>query len=296
MRTNEICIRDPYILLHHGTYYLYGTRSETCWGNAEGFDCYKSIDMEHWEGPIEIFKRPEQFFATECYWAPECYFYKGYFYLLTTFGGDGIKKGIYLLRSKQPDGKFEFYGERLTPEDWSCIDGTLYFEDNHIYMLYSHSFEDDPDANICMQELESDLTTAKTAPKILFSAKEALWAKPVPFAKSEFGMEGEVYFSDGPCVFRLENGKLYLTWSSWSQGSYAVGIAVSESGNIDGPWKQEKIPLWLENGGHGMTFQNIRNEIYFVLHYPNEKTMEHPCFKRLLLDGEQLRLADEEEM
>ena len=39
MKTNEINIRDPFILLHEDRYTLYGTRSETCWGPAEGFDC-----------------------------------------------------------------------------------------------------------------------------------------------------------------------------------------------------------------------------------------------------------------
>ena len=58
MHTSEINIRDPYVLVHDGAYYLYGTRSETCWGPAEGFDCYISRDMENWTGPVEIFKRP----------------------------------------------------------------------------------------------------------------------------------------------------------------------------------------------------------------------------------------------
>ena len=30
MKTTEINIRDPYILVHGGKYYLYGTRSATC--------------------------------------------------------------------------------------------------------------------------------------------------------------------------------------------------------------------------------------------------------------------------
>ena len=38
MKTDEINIRDPYILCDNGIYYLYGTRAETCWGKAEGFD------------------------------------------------------------------------------------------------------------------------------------------------------------------------------------------------------------------------------------------------------------------
>ena len=292
MYTNEINIRDPYVLVHDGSYYLYGTRSNTCWGNAEGFDCYKSSDMEHWDGPMEIFRRPVDFFATESFWAPECYYYNGRFYLLTTFGGPKMKKGIYLLVSDHPDGGFVPYGGRLTPENWTCIDATLYFENNHVYMIYSHSFEDTPNADICLEELESDLSSAKTCPRVLFSAKEAPWSKPVPFAEQEFGMKGDVYFSDGPCVFRMENGKLYLTWSSWSNRSYAVGAAVSENGTVEGPWTQIETPIWPENGGHGMVFQSLEGERYFVLHYPNDRAKERPCFKRLVLEGDRLMLSD----
>ena len=36
MRTDEVNIRDPYLLIVDGTCYLYGTRSETCWGKADG--------------------------------------------------------------------------------------------------------------------------------------------------------------------------------------------------------------------------------------------------------------------
>lgn len=42
MRREDIDIRDPYVLVHDGKYYLYGTRSATCWGEADGFDCYVS--------------------------------------------------------------------------------------------------------------------------------------------------------------------------------------------------------------------------------------------------------------
>ena len=51
MRTNEINIRDPYILLHGDRYYLYGTRSASCWGLMDGFDCYVSDDLENWSDP-----------------------------------------------------------------------------------------------------------------------------------------------------------------------------------------------------------------------------------------------------
>lgn len=38
MKTAEINIRDPFVLLYGETYYLYGTRGATCWGPATGFD------------------------------------------------------------------------------------------------------------------------------------------------------------------------------------------------------------------------------------------------------------------
>ena len=83
----------------------------------------------------------------------------------------------------------------------------------------------------------------------------------------------------------VHDGKLYMTWSSWSNGDYAVGAAVSENGSVRGPWKQQEEPIWPQNGGHGMVFQDLAGERHFVLHYPNDKTKERPCFKRLALEN-----------
>ena len=54
MKVTEINIRDPYVLYTKGKYYLYGTRSETCWGPADGFDCYISENFE------ELFYMPDE--------------------------------------------------------------------------------------------------------------------------------------------------------------------------------------------------------------------------------------------
>ena len=42
-----------------------------------------------------------------------------------------------------------------------------------------------------------------------FPDRDCLLYTSVPFAKIEFGMGGDVYFTDGPCVFRAEN-ELYM--------------------------------------------------------------------------------------
>jgi hypothetical protein len=278
MKTNEINIRDPYVLLHEDRYYLYGTRSESCWGEADGFDCYVSADRENWEGPVEIFHRPEGFWADRAYWAPECVYYRDAFFLITTLGAADRKKGIYVLRSDSPLGPFAPYGVCLTPEDWSCIDGTLFFEEGQPWLIFSHSFEDDPKGDMCLLPLKEDLSAAVGEPVTLFSAAEAPWARPVPFAKAEFGMDGDVYFTDGPCVKKLHDGELIMTWSSWSEQAYAVGVALSESGRVRGPWRQLGTPLYPANGGHGMIFTEKDGSLCFTLHTPNDKYLERPAF------------------
>ena len=142
MKREEVNIRDPFVLLHEDIYYLYGTRSETCWGEADGFDCYTSRDLENWEGPFEVFHRPEGFFADRNYWAPECYVHNGSFYLITTFGCADRKKGIYVLVADSPLGPFRAVSDKpLTPKDWACIDGSLFWEGETPYLLFSHSFD-----------------------------------------------------------------------------------------------------------------------------------------------------------
>ena len=70
----------------------------------------------------------------------------------------------------------------------------------------------------------------------LFDAADAKWVVPFPYAKEEFGVEEEAYFTDGPCLRIMEDGRLYMTWSSWGrQNEYAVGVAVSDNASLRGP-------------------------------------------------------------
>ena len=295
MKREQINIRDPYVLLHDGIYYLYGTRSATCWGDADGFDCYTSLDLVEWDGPFEVFHRPKGFFAGRNYWAPECYFHEGKFYLLTTFGAEDRKKGIYVLTASTPLGPFVPASDTpLTPADWTCIDGSLYWDTADTpWLLFSHSFEDTPSGDMCAVALSRDLCRRVSEPVVLFSATTAPWATPIPFAKAEFGMDGDVYFTDGPCVHKMDDGSLVMLWSSWSKGGYAVGTALSPSGDIRGPWQHEEKALFPENGGHGMLFRNKAGQLLYALHYPNDKLCERPLFVPVAEHGSTLQLISE---
>ena len=295
MKCSDINIRDPYVLLHNSVYYMYGTRSATCWGPADGFDCYTSEDLDEWNGPYEVFHRPDGFFADRSYWAPECYFHKEKFYMITTLGGEDRKKGIYVLTAENPLGPFALVSEDpLTPQEWTCIDGSLFWdEENKPWLLFSHSFEDTPDGDMCAVELSEDLSHAVSEPVVLFCAADAPWARPIPFAKAEFGMDGDVYFTDGPCVHRMGNGTLAMLWSSWSFCGYAVGSAYSTEGKILGSWEHAANALFPENGGHGMLFRAKEGKLLYALHYPNDKLSEHPIFIEVVERDGRLNLVSE---
>ena len=275
MKMNEINIRDPYILPYDGKYYLYGTRSATCWGPADGFDAYVSVDLEEWDGPYEIFHRPEGFWADQNYWAPECYYYKGEFCLLATLGGEGRGKSINLLKSASPLGPFR-YVSTITDPNKPAIDGTFYFENGIPYMVYSNPFENGGEGEMFAVRLSENLERMVEEPIVLFSAPDAPWAKPAPWAKEEHGIDRDIYLTDGPTVYRMKDGTLSIIWSSWSNNGYAVGVAISQSGTIAGPWVQQEETLFPENGGHGMLFTRFDGANEYLLHYPNDKFKERP--------------------
>lgn len=275
MKLGEIHLRDPYILLDGDMYYLYGTT--VFMGPAEHFICYKSSDLKDWEGPVEIFRRTADFWADQCFWAPECYAHDGKYYFLTTMGSNTRKKGIQVLKSGRPDGRYvPLTDVPLTPPEWTCIDGTLYWEGQTPYLVFSHSFEDGQESAMCAMAMSEDLKSPAGEIFSLFEAREAPWGRPCPWGKAEFGLDGDIYLADGPCLYKSTGGALMMVWSSWGETGYTVGVAHSSDGTLRGSWTQDKTPLFKEGGGHGMIFADKSGKTYYVLHSPNEPSMERP--------------------
>ena len=282
MKRSEIGIRDPFVLLDGGKYYLYGTRNTTAWGDADGFDVYVSDDLEEWQEKKEIFHNDGSFWATQNYWAPECVKYNGKYYLIATFGSKTRKKGIQILEADKPDGTFVPKTEYpITPEEWNCLDGTLYLDEGDIpWLVFSHSVPEELRGAICAVKLSRDFAHMESKPQVLFYAFEVQWTRPIPFAKQEFGVDGDAYFSDGPYLFRSESGRLCMLWSSWSERGYAMGISSSESGKLVGPWKHQSEAVFY-GGGHGMIFSQKSGERLLTFHAPNETLKERPLFEEL---------------
>jgi len=141
MKTSEIKIRDPFILVHDNKYFLYGSGrrngSSLC-----GFDVVTSTDLENWSEPKTIFEENPDFWATKDYWAPEVHKYKGKFYLFASFKSDDRCRGTQILVCDTPDGKFEPLTQYpVTPENWECLDGTLFFENGKAVSIPMKCYE-----------------------------------------------------------------------------------------------------------------------------------------------------------
>lgn len=284
MKRTEINIRDPFVLVHEGKYYLYGTRGATCWGPADGFDVYVSDDLEDWRGPVECFHNDGSFWADRNYWAPEVHVWKGQCYMFASFKKDGVCRGTAILRAETPLGPFVPHSDGcITPPVWECLDGTFYVSpEGKPYMVFCHEWVQIGDGEICAVPLTEDLRASAGDPFVLFHASEAAWCKTMHHSS---GMTG--YVTDGPFLWRASDGTLLCLWASFSQGGYTEGVAVSDNGDITGRFTQAE-PLFDDDGGHGMVFRDMNGQLYLTLHSPNQHLEERPVFHPLMEKGSRL--------
>lgn len=281
MLISEINIRDPFVLVYQNKYYLYGTRAATCWGAATGFDGYVSSDLEHWQGPFEIFRKPEGFWADQNCWAPEVHEYQGSFYMFATFKSSTMHGGTAILKADNPLGPFREHSHRqITPADWECIDGTFYVSPSgKRYMVFVHEWVQISDGAICAVELSEDLKEAVGQPFDLFHASEGQpWVRPHIDEKRPPGVH---YVTDGPFLYRGSDQRLMMLWSSFGEEGYTEALAYSDNGDITGNWRQDKRLLFEKDGGHGMIFKSLEGKLYLTLHSPNETLKERPHFHEL---------------
>lgn len=267
MKFCDINIRDPFVLVENGTYYLYGTRGKTAWTSASGLDVYVSSDLENWSEAKECFSVPENFWADKEIWAPEVHKYKEKFYMFVTFRSEERDRATQILCSNSPEGPFlPFTDDAITPIGWRCLDGTFYTDKSgKPYIVFCREWQQVRDGEIHAMPLTEDLSAAAGEPILLFKASEPHWADKTR----------ETFITDGPFMYRTEGGRLLMIWSTFTQTGYVQAVASSDNGEIDGEWLHEEL-LFDENGGHGMIFEDLDGIKHLILHSPNENPLERP--------------------
>ena len=264
---NSMRLRDPFILVdkENSMYYLH-------FNDNKKIRVYKSKDLTMWKDEGYSFTANTNFWGKEDFWAPDVYQYEGRYYMFTTFSGVGVKRGTSILVSDNPKGPYQpLVNKAVTPAKWMCLDGSLYVDkEGTPWLLFCREWLEAIDGEVLAQKMTKDLTGTEGEPQLLFKASEAPWVGSITSA----GVTGNV--TDAPFVHRLDNGQLIMLWSSFRKdGKYAIGQAISASGNILGPWVQEPETLNSDDGGHAMIFKDLKGRLMISYHTPNSQT-EHP--------------------
>ena len=282
MTFKDINIRDPFVLPFDGKYYLYGTRGETAWTKAYGLDVYVSDDLETWSDSHECFSVPENFWGEKEIWAPEVHYYNGSFYMFVSFYSEKRSRATQILKSDSPMGPFlPFTDDAITPVGWTCLDGTFYVDKNgDPYIVFCREWVQVTDGEIHAMKLKKDLTEPDGEPFLLFSASQPEWAD-----KSR-----DMFVTDGPFMYRTKDDRLLMIWSTFTPKGYTQAVAYSDNGEIDGNWYHEK-PLFEDNGGHGMIFDDFDGNKYLILHSPNENPLERPVLIRITEENGTLKVV-----
>lgn len=269
----EIRIRDPFILADRATkkYYMYGTTELTDGiGTRNKFSAYVSCDLKYFDGPYVVFDGSTSgFFATQDFWAAEVWLYKDKYYLFGSCCTTPKNRLTQIFIGDNPLGPFSPLPKARTPESWTCLDGTLYVENDIPYMVFCREWCEVEDGLICAVQLKDDLTDVVGEPFVLFAASENVY---VDSFKDKHGENCRI--TDGPFLFR-ERGKLKMIWSSISHGKYAVLEAISDT--IMGKW-QHLDSRFDFDGGHAMIFKAFDGKKYMALHSPNTPPLERPIF------------------
>ncbi len=270
-KLDELFLRDPYILESNGTYYLYGTRA---FGK---FEVYTSKDLDTWYYGGICFEGGSGFWGNDttnseqAYWAPEVHAYKGAYYMFATFTKPGTQhqQATTILRSDSPLGPFQEWSEGfITPNDHSCLDGTLYVENGVPYLIYAHEWQctckSSGIGSMAYIQLSADLKNTVGEPTEWFSAEEY-----TDYSRLEMLLgKRNTTVTDGPAVYEVD-GQKYLLWSTSLDGTY-IQIA-TKFGYIgeDIHVKNSSCKLYATDGGHGMIFTGADGNAYLVLHTPN---------------------------
>ena len=274
----DMPLHDPWMVAdaEAGLYRLYTSNIAAMSGAAGlGTMMYVSRDLKAWSPARPVFIAPTDAWFKGGAWAPEVHFWRGRWYLFTTFHDEAAalppagrrkpyRRGTVVAVADRLEGPFTLVGngEPVAPKALMTLDGTLHVDAaGKPWYVYAHEWLQTADGTIEALPLSDDLA-AKGPPRVLFRASDAAWAK------GDKRPEGDtVFVTDGPQLYRTKTGVLLMLWSSYDAKGYVQSQARSRSGTIAGPWEQLE-PLVRHDSGHGMLFRRFDGQLMMVVHRP----------------------------
>lgn len=251
----RVQLADPFILLHEGIYYAYGTH------NPRGIEFYTSTDLKKWHyGGIALHR--DDSYGNKWFWAPEVYQIEGKFYMYYT-----AEQRICVATADSPEGPFVQAERAPMILDEHTIDNTLFIDDDGTpYLFYVHIKNG---FHIKVAELERDYMTIKPNTTTHCIKPTQRWER----------LEGKV--NEGPSIVK-HDGLYFIFYSGNGYKSQHYGIGCAVARNIRGPWRKLpenpifQLPGELVGVGHGAPFYDKAGKMHYVFHAHNSKEKVHP--------------------
>lgn len=322
LRLPDMPLHDPFVVADTGTrtYHLYTSNDPTVSGvSGTGTMVYRSRDLREWTRPDVVFRTADQegLWASDGGWAPEVHAWNGRYYLFTTLHNEdrplavppagpwgtpfrirNHMRGTVTAVSDSLLGPFTVVdpSRPTPPENLMTLDGTLHVDPaGQPWMVYAHEWLQTIDGTMEAVRLTPDLSGTVGDPVHLFKASDAPWlGEQIPG-----GLPHQLppYITDGPQLHRTPGGSLLMLWSTYEKnvpgadgtlsGGYVQTYAVSDSGDLTGPWRQRR-PLVRDDSGHGMLFSAFDGRLMMILHRPFDNARGK--LYEMRLDGDELRV------
>jgi GH43 family beta-xylosidase len=253
----EINIRDTFVVVYQGKYYMYGTRGDSAFSpSMDGYDVYVSTDLRNWEGPYEVYHNNGDNWATRRYWAPEVYAIDGTFYMFTAWADSKSRQTPTILTANNPLGPFKVYsGPFIRGNEGNDL--TLYVENRTNYIVLNHECTVHKNG-MYYWPMNHDFSGFTDEPKLMFTSEGCSWCTQQP-----------ARYHDGAFMYRMSTGTLLTLFSNQSAKGYAVGIVKSDNGRLDGKWTHQD-ELLITGGGHGMFFTSLEGKMLMAVHMEGE--------------------------
>ncbi len=263
---------DPFVLLHEGRYYAYGT------GDAVGgrvFPMLGSPDLVHWEALGGALVPPG---AGAAFWAPEVAARDGRFYLYYSMASrEGDE--THLLRvavADAPAGPFIDSGKLLLPNEGFTIDAHPFCDprDGRWYLFFAKDFFDDRSGTaLAVVPLNNDMISV-AGPVTTVLRASGDWQ----IYERDRALYGQKFVAwhtlEGPFV-RFHDGRYYCFYSggAWTGPGYGVGVAVADSvlgpydEPVSGPCVLRGVSDHIIGPGHNSVVRGPDGETDFVVYH-----------------------------
>ncbi len=216
---DEILIGDPFVLLHAGLYYLYGT---TRGDGFRRFKCWVSSNCAEWTSIGYTLSLDAGSWSKGTFWAPEVARAGDRFFMVYSATNPEVKGyRICLAVADAPEGPFREHAAPLFDSGGSCWDGHIFIDKDDVpYLFYTGKGES------YGVRLEDDFKGMRGEPVVCTEVDQE-WEMPPE--------EPKFWCNEGPFVIN-HGGKYYMTYSGnhYASPRYAVGYATAP--RPLGPW------------------------------------------------------------